>query len=77
MDDYSDKEINDAIDIVGLSEEVNRLGEGIDTWIGDGQLTLSGGQKQRVALARAILNGSHFCYWTKYLKFKYSISSNN
>ncbi|WP_240954816.1 ATP-binding cassette domain-containing protein [Streptococcus dysgalactiae] len=57
---FSDKEINDAIDIVGLSEEVNRLGEGIDTWIGDGQLTLSGGQKQRVALARAILNGSHF-----------------
>lgn len=57
---FSDKEINDAIDIVGLSEEVNRLGEGIDTWIGDGQLTLSGGQKQRLALARAILNGSHF-----------------
>lgn len=41
--------------IAGVSEFVEQLPEGYETWIGQQGLRFSGGQRQRVALARAIL----------------------
>ncbi len=42
-------------EIAGLSADLARFPNGLDTIIGERGLTLSGGQKQRTAIARAIL----------------------
>jgi ATP-binding cassette subfamily B protein len=47
--------INEVVEIAGLSADVARMPEGLDTVVGERGLTLSGGQRQRVALARALL----------------------
>lgn len=44
--------------MVGLTDLVNELPEGLDTEIGSGKRALSGGQAQRIALARAFLDQS-------------------
>ena len=54
--DSSDQELMHALEIVGLSEFVNNLKDGLDTIIGDGGKPLSGGQSQRISLARAFLD---------------------
>ncbi|MEJ7604330.1 MAG: ATP-binding cassette domain-containing protein, partial [Kofleriaceae bacterium] len=38
----------------GLTRDLARMTEGIDTIVGERGITLSGGQRQRVALARAL-----------------------
>jgi len=40
---------------VGLSDWVNTLPEGMDTWLGDNGSQLSGGERQRLLLARTLL----------------------
>ena len=50
--------IRHAIDVVGLSDLVDELPEGIDTPIGEGARALSGGQAQRIAIARALLDST-------------------
>ncbi len=53
--DADDATLTRALEQARLTDLLQRLPEGLDTWIGaDGQL-LSGGQARRVALARAIL----------------------
>lgn len=52
----TDAEVQEAIQVVGLTEMVNELPEGLDTEIGSGKRALSGGQAQRIALARAFLD---------------------
>lgn len=56
--DASIKEIEEAIDKVGLTTFINELPEGLDTILGEGARRLSGGQSQRIALARALLDQS-------------------
>ena len=45
----------DVIKKSGLSADLNRFPEGLETVIGERGVTLSGGQIQRIALARALM----------------------
>ena len=49
------KEIEEAVDVVGLRELIDRLPEGIDTLVHERGQTLSAGERQLLALARAFL----------------------
>jgi len=51
----TDEEINDAVDVVGLRDLVERLPEGLDTIVHERGQTLSAGERQQLALARAFL----------------------
>jgi ATP-binding cassette subfamily B protein len=53
--DATHDEVERALLISRLSNDVVQLPEGIDTLIGERGVTLSGGQKQRTAIARAVL----------------------
>ena len=46
--------LRDALAAAGVAGEVERLGGGLGTVVGERGLTLSGGQRQRVTLARAL-----------------------
>jgi len=52
----NDDDLWTALDTVQLSDFVNELPEGLDTWIGEAGQRLSGGQARRLAVARAILH---------------------
>ena len=45
-----------ATRIAGLDEVLDRLGDGLDTAVGEGGTTLSSGERHRVAIARAVLH---------------------
>ncbi len=51
----TDEEINEAIDIVGLRDLIDRLPNGLDTVVHERGQTLSAGERQLLALARAFL----------------------
>ncbi|ENL1286139.1 ATP-binding cassette domain-containing protein [Vibrio parahaemolyticus] len=51
----SDEQIWDALDKVGLSEQIRRYPNGLDTQFGQGETNLSAGQKQLLALARVLV----------------------
>lgn len=55
---FSDEEIQKALDVSYASEFVNRLPEGLNTVIGDRGAKLSGGQQQRLTIARAFLQNT-------------------
>jgi ABC-type multidrug transport system fused ATPase/permease subunit len=44
--------LDQAVRLAVLEEDVERLGEGLETWVGTRGVTLSGGQVQRAAAAR-------------------------
>ncbi len=50
----SDEQIWDALDKVGLSAQIHRYPNGLDTQLGQGETNLSAGQKQLLALARVL-----------------------
>jgi len=52
----SNKEMLDALDVLGLASELALNHSGLDTVIGEHGQGLSGGQMQRIALARVLLN---------------------
>ena len=54
-DDISEAELEWAIDVAQLRDEMAAFPKGIKTMVGTRGMTLSGGQKQRVALARALV----------------------
>jgi ATP-binding cassette subfamily C protein len=54
-EDFSEKEINEALKKAELINVVKKLPNGLDTFIGKNGVKLSGGEKQRVAIARALL----------------------
>ncbi len=51
----SSEEIQQAVRLAGLDEDLQDFPAGLDTIVGERGISLSGGQKQRVALARAVL----------------------
>jgi len=53
--DVTDAEIDEAIDVVGLRDLVDRLPDGLDTIVHERGQTLSAGERQLLALARAFL----------------------
>ncbi|MDP8286069.1 MAG: ABC transporter ATP-binding protein [Candidatus Electryonea clarkiae] len=54
-DNYTMADIQKAIEISRLSQDLNEFPNGLDTEVGERGITLSGGQKQRVAIARAVI----------------------
>jgi ATP-binding cassette subfamily B protein len=53
-------QIEKALRLAGVFEEVNKLKDSLNTFIGEKGVTLSGGQKQRIALARALIREPEF-----------------
>jgi ATP-binding cassette subfamily B protein len=51
----TDEEIEEAVDVVGLRELVDRLPDGVETIVHERGQTLSAGERQLLALARAFL----------------------
>ncbi|MGN1394113.1 MAG: ABC transporter ATP-binding protein [Succinivibrionaceae bacterium] len=54
----TEEDINKALKSACLSELVESLENGLDTFIGENGVLLSGGQKQRVAIARAFIKNA-------------------
>lgn len=52
--EISDEELDRAIHISRVSNDLDQMPDGLDTLVGEKGVMLSGGQKQRVAIARAI-----------------------
>jgi ATP-binding cassette subfamily B protein len=53
--DATQDQIDRAVEISRLSNDLTQFPDGLDTLIGERGVTLSGGQKQRTAIARAVL----------------------
>ena len=51
----SDQDIWRALDLAAAKDFVQKLSNGLDTFVGDRGIKLSGGERQRIALARAVL----------------------
>ena len=56
--DAGDAELQSALAAARLAEFVNRLPDGLDTWVGEAGKLLSAGQARRLTVARAILRGA-------------------
>ena len=54
--EYSDEEIDAAINAAGLREFVNNLSNGLNTVIYDNGKNISGGERSRLVIARALLS---------------------
>ena len=50
-----DELLAEALEVAGLTQDVQGFPQGLETRVGERGITLSGGQKQRVTLARALL----------------------
>jgi len=53
--DISDQQVREALESVGLWEEIAESSYGVDAQIGQGRNLLSGGQRQRLGIARALV----------------------
>lgn len=51
----SEEELNEALKKSGLVQTVEKLPNGLDTIVGEGEVELSGGEMQRIAIARALI----------------------
>lgn len=56
----SDEAIATALQMVGISELMESLPDGYNTWVGHQGMRFSGGQRQRIGLARAALHNPKF-----------------
>jgi len=54
----TDEEVKQALESACLTEFIDSLEKGVETYIGERGILLSGGQKQRVAIARAFLKNA-------------------
>ena len=54
----TEEDVKKAVEGACLSEFVNSLDKGLDTYIGERGVLLSGGQKQRIAIARAFVKNA-------------------
>ncbi|MCK9176666.1 MAG: ABC transporter ATP-binding protein/permease [Clostridiales bacterium] len=60
--DYSEQEVTRAVEQAGLAQLVNRLPEGLMTFIEENGKNLSGGERQRVSIARAVIKGASILF---------------
>lgn len=51
----TDEEIREAARLAGADEFIDKLPDGMDTYVGERGVKLSGGQKQRISIARVFL----------------------
>lgn len=61
--DYSMEEVSKVINMVGLSERINKMEDGLDTYLYndyDNGVEISGGEAQKIALARALYKNTPF-----------------
>ena len=56
--DASDSEIKHVLEQTQLTNFVDQLPQGLQTWVGEHGLRLSGGERQRLAIARALLKNA-------------------
>ena len=62
----SNEAIAAALEIVGISELMESLPDGYNTWVGQQGMRFSGGQRQRIGLARALrCTIQSSSYWTR------------
>ncbi len=54
-EDFSKKEVDEAIELSGLNEFISQLPDGLSYQVGENGSNLSGGQRQRIAVARALI----------------------
>lgn len=59
---YSEEEIQDAIEKAGLKDFIASLPQGLDTVIYDNGKNISGGEKSRIAIARGLLQKSDILF---------------
>jgi ATP-binding cassette subfamily B protein len=52
----TDQEVESALKIAQVYDDVQGLQKGVDTLLGERGITLSGGQRQRITIARAVIN---------------------
>lgn len=52
----SDEELDRAVELAGLREELDKMPMGLNTIVDEKSSTLSGGQRQRILIARALIN---------------------
>lgn len=55
---YSEEEVQSAIESSGLDKVIRNLPDGIDTVIGEYGTDLSGGEKQRISIARCLIKNT-------------------
>lgn len=60
--EYSEEEIQTALDKAGLTDFVNGLEQGLDTIIYDNGKNISGGERSRVVIARALLSKARILF---------------
>lgn len=56
--DATEAELSDVLDAAQLTQFVQSLPEGLQTWVGNDGLRLSGGQARRLAVAQALLRNT-------------------
>ncbi len=54
--EYSDQELEDALEASGLNDFIRNLPEGLNSMIYDSGKNISGGERSRIVIARALLN---------------------
>src|SRR5680860_1886416 len=54
--DATDLEVEQALRQASLSDWLDSLPDGLDTWLGDGHAQVSGGERARLGIARALLS---------------------
>ncbi len=58
--DASDEQVLRAVEIAGLTGEIDSFPAGLDTVVGERGFTVSGGQRQRLTLARAAVSDPNY-----------------
>ena len=56
--DYDELRFNKTVEVTQLSRDLDILGNGADTVIGEKGVNISGGQKARISLARAVYSNA-------------------
>jgi ATP-binding cassette subfamily B multidrug efflux pump len=59
LDDPPLEAVEEAAELAGLSDDIARFPQGLETMVGERGVTVSGGQKQRLTLARALILRPH------------------